>query len=267
MDRQLLIHQPINKELIRCETLYEKLRVQYADLPRGSIVNRKGDYCRFVREGGIEFLVPLRNDCELLKELKLRRYIKEGISKLEKRITACKSFLKHEEFYNSKRTESLLSEQYKGLANLEIFLENDINQDEWMIEKYFSNRMDIDASNQTSNGLKTRSKSEAIIGTRLEDNGILFRYEQELMLGEHRIYPDFAVLLPNRRRVVYWEHLGMLDDGDYVLKSMAKLNEYAQHGFYLGINLIITYESRQHPLTVRDVDEKINLLERMDQID
>lgn len=266
MDKQLWIHQLIRKDLLRCEALYDKLSTQYASLPKGAIVNRNGDYCRFVRENGIQFLVPLRNDDALLKELKRRRYIKEGLSKLKTRITACKSFLKHEEFYDPKKTERALPEQYHGLADLDVFLENDVNQDDWIAEKYSFNSMYVDDFHLTSNGLKTRSKSEAIIGTRLEENNMIFRYEPELILGRRRVYPDFAILLPNRRRVVYWEHLGMLDDANYVLSNMHKLNEYVQHGIYLGINLIITYETKMHPLTIRDVDQKIGLLLRMDKI-
>lgn len=266
MDKQLWLHQLVKNELLRCESLYNKLSSQYESLPKGAIINRKGDYCRFVRENGVQYLVPLRNDDNLLKELKKRRYIKEGLSDLKSRITACKSFLKHEKFYNPKMIEKNLPEQYHGLADLDIFLESDINRDNWINEKFTFNSMYIDDSHLTSDGLKTRSKSEAIIGTRLEENNMIFRYEPELMLGQHRVYPDFAILLPNRRRVVYWEHLGMLDDINYVLRNMHKLNEYSQHGIYLGINLIVTYESRSHPLTIREVDQKISLLLRMDQI-
>lgn len=58
----------------------------------------------------------------------------------------------------------------------------------------------------TSKGMKVRSKSEALIAMLLDMNGIEYRYEAPLTLGDHTFYPDFAIMRPSDRKLFYWEH-------------------------------------------------------------
>lgn len=56
------------------------------------------------------------------------------------------------------------------------------------------------------------------------------------------------------REEVYLEHLGMMDDADYVGIVMHKLSTYERSGIYLGVNLFITYETAKTPLNTRSLD-------------
>ena len=266
MDLQLKLEQLITDDLRRCETLYRKFSKQLPKLPRGSLVLRCGTYYRAVRENGKQYFAMLtESESDLIHNLKLKRYINKSLALLQHRIEADKSFLTESVIYDPENIRNKLPVQYSDIADLDIFLSGDINPDLWKSESYPSNPLDITIPHFTPEGLKTRSKSEEIIGTRLEEQGFAFRYEPKLILGTKSVYPDFAVLLPGRRRIVYWEHLGMIDDPEYVMKNLEKLKLYARHGIYLGINLIITYETREQPLTVIDVDDKIRLLRQMDK--
>ncbi|MFQ9213592.1 MAG: hypothetical protein ACLR4C_08105 [Eubacterium ventriosum] len=38
------------------------------------------------------------------------------------------------------------------------------------------------------------------------------------------------------RKEIYWEHLGMMDDADYVEKAIKKIELYEKMGYFKGIN-------------------------------
>ena len=47
----------------------------------------------------------------------------------------------------------------------------------------------------------------------------------------------------------------MMDDPTYIEKAFAKLKIYAQNGFIPTINLIVTYETMEHPLSMLEIEE------------
>ena len=101
----------------------------------------------------------------------------------------------------------------------------------------------------TAKGERVRSKSEVIIADRLNREGIPYRYEYPIYVeGWGTVHPDFTVLNVRERREIYWEHLGMMDDLEYVEKALDKINIYAQNDILPGKNLILTYETAKMPL-------------------
>jgi hypothetical protein len=112
----------------------------------------------------------------------------------------------------------------------------------------------------TKHGEMVRTKSEAIIADAYFDLGIPYRYECPVKLfgGEVR-HPDFTVLDVSKRKVIYHEHLGMLDDSGYRRNTMQKLDLYRKSGIYVGKNLILTHETAASPLNIRVF--KQNLIE------
>lgn len=108
---------------------------------------------------------------------------------------------------------------------------------------------------KTSSGIFVRSKSEAIIDMFLYTNRIPFRYECSLELGESLIFPDFTIRHPKTGQVFYWEHFGLMDDPLYCKNAASKLQLYTSHGLIPSIQLITTYETREHPLSPKLVEE------------
>ena len=104
---------------------------------------------------------------------------------------------------------------------------------------------------------RMRSKSELLIAGMLLKRGIPYRYECPLQLGSVTIYPDFTILCKSSRKEIIWEHLGLLDDPDYLEKSIWKMAIYERNGYFLGDRLIITYETKRHPLDIKLVEEKM----------
>ena len=110
----------------------------------------------------------------------------------------------------------------------------------------------------TRRGEMVRSKSEALLADILCEKGIPYHYEQELVLlnGKAR-YPDFTLLNKRTREVLYLEHFGLLDDEMYRRDCLDKLDEYARNGIFIGKNLLITYESAEHPFNPNQVREML----------
>ena len=100
--------------------------------------------------------------------------------------------------------------------------------------------------NATYFGLKTRSKSEAMIAETLYRNGFSLYYEKRLFLvdeyGNPRtVYPDFTIPI-GRKTIIYWEHKGLLDSDEYLMRDMAKTRLYHINDIYPPKNLVITAE-------------------------
>ena len=101
----------------------------------------------------------------------------------------------------------------------------------------------------TAKGERVRSKSEIIIADSLMRADVPYRYECPITLkGYGKVYPDFTVLNVKQRQEWYWEHLGMMDDPEYVERALMKIAAYEKNGIFPGVNLILTYETRQIPI-------------------
>lgn len=111
---------------------------------------------------------------------------------------------------------------------------------------------------KSASGNIVRSKSEALIDTLLYINKIPFRYECILQLGTSSIYPDFTIIHPQTKEIYYWEHFGMMNNPDYQIKTISKLQLYFSHGIIPTIQLITTYETKDQPLTYDVVDKIIH---------
>ncbi len=108
---------------------------------------------------------------------------------------------------------------------------------------------------ETKRKERVRSKSELNIANALADKGIPYKYECPLKLsGGGIIHPDFTVLDVKRRKVLYWEHRGMLDDKEYAKNSVQRLKSLMKEDIFIGVNLIITEETSISPLGTNEID-------------
>ena len=102
-----------------------------------------------------------------------------------------------------------------------------------------------------------RSKSEVIIANMLFKRGVPYRYECPLRLGRDIVYPDFTILSKSRRIIIYWEHLGLMDNDEYRDKNLLKITKYEMYGYYPGERLILSFESSRQPLNIKLIEKMI----------
>ena len=109
----------------------------------------------------------------------------------------------------------------------------------------------------TQKNERVRSKSEAMIADSLNLSGIPYRYECPIKVHAQIYHPDFTILRMYDRKVIYWEHLGLIDKEDYMTDAISRIREYESIGIFLGDNLIITAETAKIPLNSKVIHQKI----------
>ncbi|MBQ0051878.1 MAG: hypothetical protein KBT11_07430 [Treponema sp.] len=126
----------------------------------------------------------------------------------------------------------------------------------WISVEYKHKPFDPAASVlQTSTGQRVRSKSEVMIAETLTRLGIPFRYEFPVRLKTYTAHPDFFCLNLKTRKEFLWEHFGMMDDPEYAQNAITKLHDYQKCGYFSGKNLIISAETRETPLSTRQIEQ------------
>lgn len=89
--------------------------------------------------------------------------------------------------------------------------------------------------------------------------GVPYIYEFPVNLnGIGYVRPDFYVLNIRTREDFYWEHLGMMDNPEYSGNAVRKIEMYEKNGIFPGRSLILTYETSDHPISNRTIDEIID---------
>lgn len=252
----------LKEEQSRYEHLIGEMERKKKDFLEGSLVYKEGKYYRAVTYQGRRLQIMLREEYpdynRMLRQLKEKRYITKALPILRKNLLACRKAAGDLEVYDPKSLGVTMPDYYRNFQDKGIYLEGDIDPAAWASAEYETNTLRADDRiHPSEKGLLTRSKAEAPIATKLEQNGLIFRYEPVLYLGRKKCFPDFAVLHPLNRKKIYWEHFGKMDDMDYAAKNIAKLWDYAEHGYYLGDNLIMTWETKWNPLTFQQINERI----------
>lgn len=207
-----------------------------------------------------------KNEEKLIKSLGQKDYAKKAMIVLEANIKKIKKILSQIE--NTSASEQLI-EVYKKFSPARqklitpYVVINDEFAEQWeygkkmwkekiRIEERFS---EPDTEIFTEKGERVRSKSEKILADKLYMMKIPYLYEVPLYIQKYGyIRPDFTVLNKKTRTEYYWEHLGMMDNEEYCEKAIRKIESYEKNGIFPGKNLILTYETKRHPLNTRIVE-------------
>ncbi|MDO4489400.1 MAG: hypothetical protein Q4B67_09995 [Eubacteriales bacterium] len=107
----------------------------------------------------------------------------------------------------------------------------------------------------TDKGLRVRSKSEKMIAEYFDRSGILYKYECPLTLNNFGIlHPDFTLVSSKFRKIMIWEHFGKMDDSEYANNVLKKIEAYQRNGYFIGGNLIATFESEKVILNTQTIE-------------
>ena len=125
---------------------------------------------------------------------------------------------------------------------------NEKRIEKWRMEPYAKAPFDPKIHvHETDCGILVRSKSEQLVANALYACRVPFHYEEEFVhhtAVRHRIYPDFTILLPDGKCIL-WEHLGLLSDRGYCENTALKLQIFQMSGYTIGKNLILTMDDHQ----------------------
>lgn len=113
----------------------------------------------------------------------------------------------------------------------------------------------------TKKGVRVRSKAERDTGNIFEEAGIDYHYEMPVFLeGYGKVFPDFTIYDKKTGQITYWEHFGLVNDGEYAKKVFDKLSSYEKNGIILGKNLVMTFETMRRPLDSRTISMRLKEL-------
>ncbi len=168
--------------------------------------------------------------------------------------------------YLSKTSPNKLMKYYEDMNEGRKIMINPIEIDDYEYIKRWNSisyvgktfHSDDDTEYYTDKNERVRSKSEIIIANTLKKYSIPYRYEYPIEInGKGMFYPDFTILNVKKRKEIYWEHFGIMDDSSYRDNALRKIALYEENNMFLGDNLIITFESSSVKLNVKEVERKI----------
>lgn len=199
-----------------------------------------------------------KREQKLAQKMLQREYDKKVVQEAGKELRILEKLSR---IYTNDRVEQLYEKLPKGKQILISPMKETRQQflEKWMNMKFEELPFRADAPEYFSNsGIRMRSKSEVIIANLLDRMEIPYRYEMPLLLEKDiLVRPDFTLIDATNQRVIYWEHLGMLDDAEYANRAISKIQTYEKAGFYLGERLIITGESSSKTLNIKQVEQKL----------
>lgn len=255
----------ISEKLDDLEIFYERRlkesRAELVMLPKGGITVsrlRKG-YSR-----RISYTDPItkkyhrrkakRKEVKLVSDLAYRRYLNKLIKEDGIELKAIKDYKKKHipEPHGIIKT-NCPEEYHRLISDRTVPSDNNLKRYQDMLDnKYIRSTRNLQKLIiSTMSGIKVRSKSECIIADLLTREGLAFVYEPILIIDGQEYTPDFIIIDTMTGRAFMWEHLGLLDKQDYLEKSLMKIADFNKDGWHIGVNLILTGETRGNPFNAQ----------------
>lgn len=248
----------MSTESKRLDEEITKLQVHLKALPPGKLIitRNQSRYKWYINDGKNLTYLP-KSQRRLAEELAKKKYLSLQLKNLLQEKQAIQFYLRHHSKDSSNVEQLLCNSPFQEL--LAPYFQppsNDLLQ--WASSPYKHNmNYPEQLIHKSFSGNILRSKSETIIDMALSLNKIPFRYECLLQLGDTSLFPDFTILHPHTRKSYYWEHFGMMDNPNYSKNVYTKLRLYNSYNIFPSINLITTFETKEHPLSSNLVEKII----------
>lgn len=236
-----------------------------AGMPEGELrIHRSGKHYRWYRrmpeakgkktQNSVRKSIP-KSDRELAEQLALKGYYEHSITDAKREIAAINKYLLHHDATGGWAQRYMSKNEGIGELLSSYFAIENESLAEWAKQNYvkysgYPEQLTV----PTVANHYVRSKSEGMITNVLVTKRIPYHYEEILYINGMPIYPDFVIKHPLSGKLYVWEHLGMVDDHEYLTKNMQKVIKYIEAGYIPGVNLILTYETKNNPLDIRYVN-------------
>ncbi len=201
--------------------------------------NPKGEYIK-------------EQDFAIAQKLAHKSYCEKLLKECKREEKAINYYLKNMSGIAPEEVYEHMNEYRKALVS-PILLSNKEFGENWVKKEYQGNSFHPEELEyQTERGEMVRTKSELLIANMYYEMGVPYRYEYPVKLyNGHVKYPDFTLLKFPERKMIYHEHMGLLDEEDYRRNNLTKIRDYSQSGIILGKNLIVTFETEYIPLNIK----------------
>lgn len=188
----------------------------------------------------------------MFRKLINAKYYRKLLPILEKELKYYEDFKKRCEPTKKFQVLDCIPREYQSMLDMPIKSPEAILQ-EWASKTFDSNPYPFadDSTIITRNGERVRSKAEYIIANLLNDMGLSYRYECELVINGRTVYPDFTIMHPLTGELYYLEYFGMMDNEKYLPSALKKISFYQQTDF--PENFIYIFESNLAPMNIQSI--------------
>ena len=255
---------PIHTRLTELEQAYKTKQQEVKRNPSGliRIVKNHGQLQFYKRKSksDLQGTYMPRSQNQLAYKLIQSDYDKKALAAIKEEISFIKLFLTKYQTTNTNHHFKKLPDSRQKIVT-PLTLTDSKYAELWLSEKYSGKEISPDIPKLlTDKGEQVRSKSEVLIANALKASGIPYRYEFPIKInlkaGDpsqvpviQTFHPDFYCLNLRTRKEYIWEHFGMMDNIAYANKNIVKIEAYEQSGYFLGKNMIMTFETSQHAIS------------------
>ena len=231
---------------------YQKhLKTKYQAMLR-RYTSYDGIRLRRVVSHGVEYFYALKGEDIIslgtagnpyLEKLRTKHFLEVAIKRIDKNIVLLERFCRTYRSMDPNVMRGEFPKVYR-FEDPEIFAAAGVvDLERWVKEDFQANLYRSEnLVHLTAGGEYVRLKSEVIIANALYAAGIHYKYEYPLELRDSTRYPDFTAHSEKWDRWIIWEHFGLMNRQEYRDSYAQKLEEYAEAGYYLGHNLICTFD-------------------------
>lgn len=241
----------------------EDLEGELRDMPEGTLnVYTEGDrhyyYERIPKTGNRKKVrrKAITSDPDRVTQLTRKKYLCKATAVLDSDISLIDQTLQDYQPFDEQTVMAGFLEEYPELES-GIYRkqpDSDLWQNALPSMKYHDPKR---LQARAPDGTATLSKNEMYIAARLEHFGLIYRHDCATGIPGLYRFPDFQILRPRDRKVIYWEHFGMMDDLEYRIDYKRKMKEYEAAGIVPWDNLMITYSKTKYDLDGVMIDAMI----------
>lgn len=248
------LKQSYRKNIALAEHLEKKIDVMPKCRVHISISNGKFQY--YLYEGDNVRIYANRKIMHKVRDGIQREYYEKLLHLIKQKMLLEKKILDNIEEYEKMDEENAL---WKICEGKRILLKEHLPTREetikkWLEQPYSSHNSFVKKENlRSKKGEYMRSLSELQIANMLYEAKIPYKYECPLKIDDRVKYPDFTIMHPRTLEIIYWEHVGRLEDKNYLVNFIQKIDFYESAGIYQGERLIVTMSCLEEPLRVDQV--------------
>lgn len=245
----ILIKELLEKRIAELQKLIDIIESRIDNYPSGRLrISSNGKMTTYLfcdESSKIKYIS--KSNKQLISELAQKDYDIKVLKAFKQELKHIKVFMQTQNSKSAIEIFNRLSDERKSLIN-PLVLNDEALISKWNHEEYEGLSINSNAVTYTTNrGELVRSKSEKILADKFFSEGIPYHYEYPVYLkGIGTVHPDFKVLNVRTRKVYFWEHLGMMDDSNYAIRNVKKINAYIKNGYYSGENIIYSYEIKNY---------------------
>ncbi len=256
------VHQTAINRIQELESLLKNYKLttpkEYGSL---KVTKNKSRYQYYIKTSGAPKGIYLnKKSLPLIKDLCQAYYEKKVFKALKTQLKLLRKFVTSYKKQNVENVYAKLNGGIKKYATPLIYDEENFSE---LWSNTNNNYVSLAFSNErpeliSTAGIRVRSKSEMMIADCLTKNKIPFKYEFPFNAESGIVlHPDFICLNTKTHQQFLWEHFGLMDNSEYAVNMVQKDNLYRKLGFSQGKNLIYTFETKQNPITSREIESII----------